>query len=204
MACWLVVAMVTGCSATPGPQATPGQASAANTVVTPLATQSPSSAPTASAAPALVGRWELDRTCEAIVAALTKAGHPELIRRDAGELVAGNVNGVVPGVWDPTHPCANALPPTPHSHTFWPNGTFNSYDEHDQQVDDGPWAIVDDHTFTIGNSRFTYAIDADQLRFEPVVPADCSGQCLEDLWWMYAVSYPGSAWHRVTAGQHVP
>jgi len=28
---------------------------------------------------------------------------------------------------------------------------FNSYDEKGNQVDDDPWAVVDDRTFTIGN-----------------------------------------------------
>jgi hypothetical protein len=139
-----------------------------------------------------------------MVALLTKAGHPELIRNNVGELVEGNVDGVVPSDWDPEHPCATALPPTPHSHTFWPNGMFNSYDEHGNQVDDGPWAIVDDHTFTISDSTFTYSIAEDALKFEPVVPADCSGNCRDSLWWVYAVSYPGSAWHRVASGPHVP
>jgi hypothetical protein len=97
-----------------------------------------------------------------------------------------------------------ALPPTPHSHTFWPNGMFNSYDENDNQVDDGPWAIVDDQTMTIGSSTFTYTIAGNALMLEPVTPADCSGQCLDDLGWMYSVSFPGSAWHRVASGPHVP
>ncbi len=133
----------------------------------PVATPSPTPTATASPRPALVGQWELDRTCQAIVAALTKAGHPELIRGGAGELVQGNINGEVPSDWDSKHPCAMALPPTPHSHTFWLNGVFNSYDENGKQVDDGR-------------------------------------QCRDDLGWMYSVSFPGSAWHRVTSGPHVP
>ncbi len=151
-----------------------------------------------------MGQWELDRTCQAIVTALTKAGHPELIRQDAGELVAGNVDGVVPSRWDPTRPCADALPPTPHSHTFWADGTFNSYDERGNQVDDDRWVIIGERMLTIGNSTFSYAISGDALMFEPVVPASCTGQCSSDLGWMYSVSFPGSAWHRVTAGPHVP
>jgi hypothetical protein len=169
-----------------------------------LASSSPIPTPTASPTVALVGRWELDRTCQAIVRALKKAGHPELIEQDVGELVEGNVDGQVPADWDPNHPCADALPPTPHSHTFWPDGTFNSYDESDQQVDDGTWLIVDSTTFSIGNSQFSYSIVGDDLMFEPVVPADCTGQCRADLGWMYGVSFPGSAWHRVKSGPHVP
>jgi hypothetical protein len=204
---WLLAAIVAGCAGSPAAESSssiPPESPSATSSAAPVATPSGTPAVAASPRPALVGQWELDRTCEAIVAALTKAGHPELIRSGAGELVQGNINGEVPSDWDPKHPCANALPPTPHSHTFWPNGMFNSYDERGNQVDDGPWAIVDDHTFTIGASTFRYSIVGDALMFEPVVPADCSGQCRDDLGWMYSVSFPGSAWNRVTSGPHVP
>jgi hypothetical protein len=204
---WSVaVLVVIGCAASPAvgsPPAVPPASSAASSAP-PVATASPAPSVSASPRPALVGQWELDRTCQAIVAALTKAGHPELIRAGVGELVKGNINGEVPSDWDPKQPCATALPPTPHSHTFWPNGMFNSYDENGNQVDEGPWALVDDQTFTIGESTFKYAKVGDALTFEPVVPADCSGQCREALGWMYSVSFPGSAWHRVTSGPHAP
>ena len=151
-----------------------------------------------------MGQWELDRTCEALVQALTTAGHPELTPVAVGELVEGNVDGRVPADWDPAHPCARALPPTAHSHTFWPGGKFNSYDENGNEVDDDTWAIVDNDTLTIGGLTFNYAITADGLRMEPVIPADCSGQCVDGLAWMYSVAYPGSTWQRVTSGPHVP
>jgi hypothetical protein len=199
-----MVVIVAACSASPATAPStatatlpPAPVRSATSSLTPII-------PTGSPTPALVGQWEILRTCEAIIQALTKAGHPELIKVAAGELVERNVNGVVPADWNPGHPCANALPPTPHSHTFWPNGMFNSYDENGNQVDDGPWAILDGKTFTIGNSTFAYAIAGNTLRFEPVVPADCSGQCVDDLGWMFSVSIPGSAWHRVLTGPHVP
>jgi hypothetical protein len=203
----LLAAMVAGCAGSPAAgssSAIPPESPSATSSAAPVATASLPPTTTASPRPALVGQWELDRTCQAIVAALTKAGHPELIRGGVGELVKGNINGVVPSDWDSKHPCATALPPTLHSHTFWPNGMFNSYDEHGNQVDDGPWAIIDDQTFTIGASTFAYLIMGDALLFEPIVPADCRGQCRDDLGWMYSVSFPGSAWHRVTTGPHVP
>ena len=81
---------------------------------------------------------------------------------------------------------------------------FNSYDEQGQQVDDGSWAVIDDHTMTIGTSTFAYAITDDALRFEPIVPPDCNVACRDALGWMYGVSFPGSTWHRVTSGPHVP
>ena len=204
----LLAVLVATCTTSPG--STSSQAPTAAVPSSAAATASPppsnrAPTPAATASPALIGQWELDRTCEALVQALTTAGHPEVIRIAAGELVAGNVDGQVPSDWDPDNPCAKALPPTPHSHTFWPNGRFNSYDENGDEVDDDTWAIVDDETITIGGSTFTYAVTADSLRMEPVVPAGpCSGQCQDDLAWMYSVSYPGSTWQRVTSGPHVP
>jgi hypothetical protein len=55
--------------------------------------------------------------------------------------------------WDPANPCAHARPPTEHSHTFWPDGTFNSYDESGEQVDEAPYAVQGDRV-TIGNPDF--------------------------------------------------
>ena len=198
----------------PGPTLQPSVAVSPSASLQPGVAASPGASvqPGASAAAtpdlsqvALVGQWQLNRTCQAIVDVLTAAGHPELIEQDVGELVEGNVDGNVPPGWDSAHPCVKALPPTPHSHTFWPNGTFNSYDEHGNEVDDAPWASVDADSFTIGSSTFTYTItDGNKLRFEPDVPTSCSGECSRMLWWVYAVSYPGSTWTRITSGPHVP
>jgi len=51
------------------------------------------------------------------------------------EVLKGSVNGQLPANFDPAHPCADELPPTAHSHTFWPDGTFNSYDQDGNEVD---------------------------------------------------------------------
>jgi hypothetical protein len=77
---------------------------------------------------------------------------------DVGEFIQGvPVNGSLPATWDPADPCANATPPIEHSHTFWENGSFNSYDQNGQQVDEGSYTIVDDHTFTIdGRTPMTF------------------------------------------------
>src|SRR5712672_2798538 len=111
----LLAVIVAGCAGSPaaGSSSVTSLASpSAESTAAPVATPSPTPTATASPRPALVGQWELDRTCQAIVAALTMAGHPELIRGGVGELVQGNINGEVPSDWDPKHPCAKALPPT--------------------------------------------------------------------------------------------
>ena len=77
-----------------------------------------------------------------------------------------------PPTGTPQIPCADAKPPTEHSHTFWPDGEFNSYDQNGQQVDDGPYKIVNDHTFTIGDrtpTTFHYWIRGDTIMFDVVI-----------------------------------
>jgi len=127
-----------------------------------------------------------------------------------GELIEGvGDDGALPKDWDPKEPCANAKPPIAHSHTFWSDGRFNSYDENEQTVDFGRWALVDDHTVRIGepdpDAGFTFTVSGNELRLEPIIPPDCSsGECLGTLGWQFAVALPGEAWTRVTDGVHVP
>jgi hypothetical protein len=158
--------------------------------------------------PPLVGQWELNRTCAAIVKALTKAHLTNFIPQDITELIKGvPENGPLPDTWDPAHPCVHAKPPTEHSHTFWAGETnnFNSYDENGQQVDDGTYTIIDDHTFGIGDSTFHFRVTGDKLQLSVVVPKDCSTKhCREELGWAFSVAYPGQTWTRVTSGPHVP
>jgi len=182
---------------------------------------SPSSTSSVSAAPlpALVGQWELKRTCAAIVRALTRAGLPELIPQDIGETLKGVPSDApLPGGWDPSHPCHDARPPTVHSHTFWADGSFNSYDQHGAEVDAGPYRFLDDNTVHLcSDSNLSCAkndwvatlhyriINSDTVGFSVVIPKDCSTkQCQSALGWAFAVSYPGQTWTRVTSGPNVP
>jgi hypothetical protein len=171
--------------------------------------KAPSSTPTtgASAAPLspLVGQWELKRTCAMIVRALTRAGLSDLIPQDIGELIKGvPENGPLPASWDPSYPCSLAKPPIEHSHTFWAGGTFNSYDENGNQVDDGFYTLVDDHAFTMGIT-FHFSTRANTLKLDVVIPKDCTTKdCRDALAWEFSVAYPGQTWTRVTSGPHVP
>jgi hypothetical protein len=152
-----------------------------------------------------VGQWSLIKTCDMIVAALTKAKLTDLIARDVPDLLKGSVNGALPADYDPAHPCADAQPPTEHSHTFWPSGMFNSYDENGQQVDDGTYTLIDDHTFMIGSSgTFTFSVTGDKIAFDVVIPKPCTQTCRNDLAWAFSVANPGQTWTRVTSGPHVP
>src|SRR3954470_9682495 len=127
----------------PSTGATPSPAAA-----TLIPTPSTGPVPLASPASGVVGHWTLTRSCESTVAALTRAGLTAFIRTEIEheELVTGMVNGTLPADFDAAHPCAHAKPPLAHSHTFWPDGLFNSYDETGRQVDEGSYVLGDKQT----------------------------------------------------------
>ena len=175
---------------------------------------SPTTSVSASPSPIspLVGQWELNRTCAAIVKALTDADLKDLIPQDVGELIKGvPENGPLPATWDPSHPCANAKPPTEHSHTFWDGGTFNSYDENGNQVDEDSYRIINDNTVQIDDVTFHYSItNGDTLMLSPLPTKAQIREALahpkefSPAAWAFSVAYPGQTWTRVTSGPYVP
>jgi hypothetical protein len=97
--------------------------------------------------------------------------------------------------------------PFVHSHFFTDTGEFGSLTEDLQQVDDGPYEILDESRFRIGNSDFgavfRYEIDGDELSLLPVITPEMKGEALaqplrfSEAGWSVAVSYPGQVWKRV-------
>ena len=198
----ICIGILAGCgSSAPTGQPTP---TAAETIPLP----SPSAAVPTSPAPAtpsaaLVGKWSLNRTCAALVQAVTAGGHPELMPAILSELISPTA------AFDPKDPCAHALPPMKHSHTFWPDGTFNSYDQREQEVDFGVWVLVDSDTMKIGepvaDAEFSWVVNGDHLSLTPVIDASCTtAECLDRIDWQFAVAFPGETWTRATSGAHVP
>lgn len=192
----LGLAMLTACSV-----------KAATTGSSPAASASPAVRISVSALPDLVGEWQFLRTCAALVKVETDAHLTDLITfQHLAELIDGSVNEAN---WDPSRPCAGAKPPTEHSHTFWANGAFNSYDENGRQVDQGTYTI-DGHNFTISNPdfgdwTFNYRVTGETIAFDVVIPKNCTATpCREGLAWAFSVAFPGQSWTRVTSGPDVP
>jgi hypothetical protein len=168
---------------------------------------SPSVNASTSSLSALVGQWELDRTCSALVQAETEAHLTDQITYDALQELLDD--SVTTSNWDPSNPCAQAKPPTEHPHTFWPEGTFNSYDENGEEVDEAPYTIQGDqvtiHNPDFGDVTLKYRAKESSLTMDPVIPENCSSDtCHETLSYAFAVSFPGETWTRVTSGPHVP
>jgi hypothetical protein len=90
-----------------------------------------------------------------------------------------------------------------HSHFFDQYGRFGSVDQNNNQVDNGKYTIVNDHTMRIGTSAFHYHVSGDTLTLEPVITKADRREALSkpgkftDATWMVAVAFPGTSWHRV-------
>ncbi|MBA2537231.1 MAG: hypothetical protein H0V20_07355 [Actinobacteria bacterium] len=119
--------------------------------------------------PAIVGRWKRVNKCPELVKALDEAG-------------LGAIAPSVVGDYFPEVPpkqlaqkddlCAGAKPIV-HYHFFDEDGRFGSLDEHEEQVDDGTYEIIDDRTFVISkefpDTTFHYRIEGDTMTLSPVV-----------------------------------
>jgi hypothetical protein len=167
-----------------------------------------SAKPTSSSdrpARSLVGGWQRVTHCRDLVRALTEAGFEDHVL----EAVAGN--GFIPGgvrsaISSTLHPCNGAVPRR-HSHFFTSDGLFGSRDWNGNQVDEGTYELVGDHTLVMPYGfedgapiqvEFRYRINGNTLRFEPVVPSDCStSHCREATAWSITVALPGKTWRRV-------
>ena len=160
----------------------------------------------ASAEPrSLVGEWERVITCSDLVRRLEAAGFHEM----ALESAAG---GFIPGVTsvedlaDPSHPCRGAIPRR-HSHFFTSDGLFGSRDWNGEQVDDGTYTLIGDNTLVMPygfedgppiDVAFHYRIAGETVRFDPVLPEDCStSHCREAAGWSITVALEGKSWRRV-------
>jgi hypothetical protein len=180
----IAVLMMFGCGSNGGPAATPG-------------TAAPPTTPTHSSS--LVGEWQRVNKCEELVQALKQAG----LEKAIPEMVAGSE--LVPGVVndpnqlaDKSQPCNGAVPRI-HSHFFTESGQFGSRNHEGQQVDEGPYRIVNENTVIIGEPgvMFHYRItNGDTLILDPVIP-DCAPQGCFDAGWSVSVAYPGQPWKRI-------
>lgn len=106
--------------------------------------------------------------------------------------------------------CSGARPER-HFHFFDAAGTFGSLDQHEQQVDDGTYELIDGDTFrignaTIGDATFDFTVDGNQLMLHPLITDAQRQQALahplefSTAAWMVAVTYAGTTWKRVPCG----
>jgi hypothetical protein len=158
----------------------------------------------------LVGRWERVTTCPELVKELEKAGFGTLVAQAwVGQTSASGQSSFKPGSPKPTkaQPCTGAIPRV-HSHFFNEFGQFGSVDWTGEQVDDGPYRIVDEDTVVIGNTTFRYRIaNGDTLILEPVISEAMKHETLAhpleftEAFWAVTVAYASHTWKRVSCSQ---
>ena len=186
---FVVVLSLTACASSP-------ERLSSGTSGKPPTTSTPAAAP-------LVGRWEQSarvHTCQNYVRGM--AYEHLLGAVDAAPLSHGET-------WEQV--AADFCNPNPseedfnisHSHFFDRYGDFGSVDAQNNQVDNGTYTIVNDHTMRIGKSTFHYDVSGDSLTLDPVITKAERREALAkpgqftDAIWMVAVAFPGTAWHRV-------
>jgi hypothetical protein len=167
--------------------------------LTSLGGQTPTASLTSTpGADSIVGEWQRAPTCEELVQALTERGFGDFAAEAVGGAVLLTTPENVPAK-DPKHPCADAAGPIKHSHKFWKDGTFNSYDQNGRQVDDGKYEIVDFNTILFAGFHVDYRIDGDTIVFSLAVPKSCTSKdCRAMAAYAINVFYPGKVWQRVS------
>jgi hypothetical protein len=175
---------------------------------TPAATsETTAPSPTETVSP-LVGEWKRVTTCDEYVRAFTRAGFEESVIEE--HVLAGLSDSEwLPGdeIVDPKHPCEGAVP-REHSHFWTEFGTFGSLDWKGNQVDEGTYEIIGDHTLVMPYGfeqgppiqvEFRFQIHGDTLALDPGIPSKCSTKhCLEAALWSVSVAYAGETWERVS------
>ena len=174
-----------------------GDSTAASTSPPPGASTASDAAQVAGTAP-LVGRWMQIHTCAQLVAGLEEA---DLGATAPAMVVDFFPQASVKELATKDDLCSGAKPQR-HFHFFDAAGSFGSLDQHEQQVDDGTYAI-DGRTLQIGDGAWKFMISDNQLTLEPMITDEQITEALADpsAWsvagWVVAVAYPASTWRRV-------
>lgn len=152
---------------------------------------------TLSASP-IVGRWVQVHTCDQLVRGLEEHGLGET----APAVVGDYLRDVSADELASKEDLCSGAKPQRHLHFFDTAGMFGSLDQHEQQVDDGAYA-VDGDLLHIGDGTWRFEIAGDELSLEPVITRGQVRQALarplewSTAGWVVAVAYPGTTWQRV-------
>jgi len=89
--------------------------------------------------------------------------------------------------------CEAAQGPLEHDHFFTGDGEFGSHNENGEQVDEGDYEQVDDHTLPFpshasefgydGDLTVDYEITDDVVTFNVVLPGECEDACADAYAW---------------------
>ena len=158
--------------------------------------------PEAPHASRLQGRWAQTHTCQQLVTALRKAGLAATAPAAVGDYFPGSTPQQLA---KKTNFCRGAKPQL-HSH-FFTGGSFGSVDQHNQQVDNGTYRIVNANTVDINSGTFHFHVSGgNRLTLIPVITTRMRRAALahplkfSTAVWEVAVAYAGQTWKRVPCG----
>jgi hypothetical protein len=139
---------------------------------------------TSSVATGLVGKWSTTNVCGDEVRAFRKAGVATVGR----EFLRGEYPGQVAGGTD----ASRGAKPKQHSHGFGADGAFASYDQNGDQVDDGAYQRVNDHTFKLGDPPVAvrYRIEGNNATFSVVIPHCKTKRCRKSTAYVVSAFFP--------------
>ncbi|HEU4356757.1 MAG TPA: hypothetical protein VFT27_14305 [Actinomycetota bacterium] len=146
----------------------------------------------------IVERWMQVHTCDQLVNGLEDYGLGEIAPAVVGDYFP---NASAEELASKDDLCSGAKPQR-HFHFFDAAGMFGSLDQHEQQVDDGTYA-VDGDLLRIGDGTWRFEIVGNELTLEPVISRAQRRQALarplewSTAGWIVAVAYPGTTWQRV-------
>jgi len=166
----------------------------------------PDSSATRKPAASIVGRWQLSRTCGALLHGLQAAHLRPLAPGVTGEFFPQ----ASPRQLARKHPICEGAGSQRHSHFFTADGRFGSLDQAEKPVDDGTYRLIDDHTVSIGSDRrvtFRYrVVGGNRLELTPVISGAQRRSALAHplrfsaAGWAVSVAYTGRGWKRVACG----
>ena len=135
----------------------------------------------------ILGTWTRVTSCEAFIEALEDAGLEDHI----DEWVVNFWHDDPDAVPSPD-PCAGEPNEVAFSHFFLADGQRGALDETGEQVDDGTYTLIDDHTLSLQDFRVTFVIEGDTMHFTAVIPPEpCDEDCRDTFAYLISAYYPG-------------
>lgn len=78
------------------------------------------------------------------------------------------------------------------SHFFLAYCSRGALDENSEQIDDGTYTLIDDHTRGLEDLRVTFVIEGDTLSLTAVIPPEpCDEDCRDTYAYLVSAYYPG-------------
>jgi hypothetical protein len=153
-------------------------------------------------ASALVGRWQTVRTCQGLMAALTKFHLAPL----APSVVGDYFPNESPAELAKKKSVCTGAKPMLHSHFFARDGKWGSLDQDGNQVDNGSYQVLTANTVKINDGTFRFRVQGRSLLLTPLITAAqkeaalAKPRAFSTAGWMVAVSYWGHRWRRIPCG----